>query len=338
MPIPGPLQDYAAQLGYAGSETLGRIFEILFEGDDVARLVAALPGTAGEVAARSGLPEKTVAELGTRLLMRGRIIVDFKKNNMFRRFPALIELRDSSVLDPDTTQELFELWEKLVVRESGPMVDGLRSRSVSPMVRVIPIERSVQAQNTVLDVDSARKIFRDAALITVIPCVCRTIAKRNGRGQDCPAPETSVCMQTNFFATGVLARKAGEKISAAEALKRIAAAEDAGLVHMVRNNVKKDMFMCNCCACCCTGLHFYHHLHYPGVLAPSRFRVRLEPELCTACGVCADRCQFHAISLQDDLASIDLENCMGCGNCVITCPEQALALEEIRPLEHIRVK
>ena len=25
-------------------------------------------------------------------------------------------------------------------------------------------------------------------------------------------------------------------------------------------------------------------------------------------------------------------------NCVISCPEQALVLEEIRPLEHIRVK
>ncbi len=338
MPFHEKLKGYAERLGYGESETMARIFEILYDDKDVIDLVAALPGTAQEISEKTGMPAARVVELGTRLLTRGRIIVDFKKNNVFRRFPAMIELRDSSVLDPETTQELYELWERIVLEESADMVNALKKRDVAPMVRVLPIERSVQAQNSVLDVDSARKIFQEAGLITVLPCVCRTIARKNGRGRDCPAPETSVCMQTNFFAAGVLARKVGEKIGREEALKRVGDAEDAGLVHMVRNNVQKDMFMCNCCSCCCTGLHMYHQYDYPGVLAPSRFRVKIDPDLCTACGICEDRCQFHAVKVEASGAVIDLTHCMGCGNCVITCPEKALTLEELRPVDHIRVK
>jgi ferredoxin len=338
MPFHAKLASYAAQLGYSQSETMARIFEILYDDQDVIDLVAALPGTAQEVAEKTGMSVKKVVEIGTGLIMRGRIIVDFKKNNVFRRFPAMIELRDSSVLDPETTQELYELWDRIVLEESTDMVNRLRDRKVAPMVRVLAVERSVETANQVLDIDSARKIFKEAGLVTVMPCVCRTIARKNGRGADCPAPETALCMQTNFFATGVLMRKVGQKISQQEALKRIGDAEDAGLVHMVRNNVAKDMFMCNCCSCCCTGLHMYHQYRFPGIVAPSRFRIKLDEDLCSACGACEQRCQFHAITMGDDHAVIDLNHCMGCGNCVITCPEQALALEEIRPLEYIRTK
>jgi heterodisulfide reductase subunit A-like polyferredoxin len=106
---------------------------------------------------------------------------------------------------------------------------------------------------------------------------------------------------------------------------------------MIRNNVKKDMFMCNCCSCCCTGLYLVNDLGYAGGVAPSRFRVKLDEDVCAGCGDCEDRCQFHAISI-DETAIIDHEKCYGCGNCAITCPEEALTLEEIRPKEHIRVK
>ena len=144
-------------------------------------------------------------------------------------------------------------------------------------------------------------------------------------------------MQTNAFAQAILDRGVGEKLSNAEALKRVSDAEEAGLVHMVRNNVKKDMFMCNCCTCCCTGLYLFNEIGFTDGISPSRFRVKLKEDLCTACGLCAERCSFNAITV-NGTADINMDRCYGCGNCVITCPEEALILEEIRPREHIRIK
>ncbi len=160
-------------------------------------------------------------------------------------------------------------------------------------------------------------------------------ATKNGRGKDCPAPETAMCMQTDGFANAVVNRGVGETITRDEALKRIGDAEDAGLVHMARNNVKKDMFMCNCCSCCCVGLTYINQFGFAAA-ARSRFQVKHDPDVCSVCGECEDRCQFHAISVDGEV-SVNMDKCYGCGNCVITCPEEALTLVEVRPKEHIRI-
>jgi ferredoxin len=337
MTVDGDLSNYSAQLGFPGSRNLARIFEILFD-DDLERLIFLhLPGTASELAERTGLGASHAELICERLFQKGAITQSVDRPGYYRRFSAMIELRDATALWSGAPQELFLLWERLLKEEAKGLLPILEKGKVPPMMRVVPIERTVSTQNTVLDADSARAFFREASLISVMPCVCRLIARRNGRGKDCPAPDTSVCMQTNRFAEGILRRGVGERISNEEAMRRIEAAEEAGLVHTVRNNVKEDMIMCNCCACCCTGLFFVHELAYPGGLAPSRFTAFLDDERCTACGVCVERCQFHAISLSDK-AHIDRERCYGCGNCAMACPSNAIKLIETRPLSHIRIK
>lgn len=337
MQTPKVLQEYAAKLGFPESKTLAKILNILYDGEDDLKIIEALPGTAAEIAGKTGLPEERVREVADRLFERGALSHPMKKPDLYRLFPAMIELRDTTVLWPDAPQELFELWEELVGKEMPNLIPMLEKLKVPPMVRVVPIERSVESQNTVLDADSARKIFQDAELITAIPCPCRLQARKNNRSPDCPAPESSVCMQTNGFAEVVLSRGLGERLTNEEALRRVEEAEEAGLVHMVRNNIQKDMFMCNCCSCCCTGLFLVNQTGYVDGISPSRFRVKLDEEACSGCGLCEERCQFHAISL-DEIAVVDVEKCFGCGNCVITCPDEALTLEEVRPIEHIRVK
>jgi len=336
MPIPNGLKEYAAQLGFPESETLARIFEIIYSQEGDLEVVQALPGSIEDLSTKTGLPANRVNEIVTRLMTNCYITIDLKKPNTFRRFPAMIELRDLSLLGKNVPEVLFGLWDRLLLEESANMVSKLTKANIPPMVRVVPIENTIESPNQVLDIDSARKIFKDADLISSIPCVCRMVAKKNGRGQDCPAPENSVCMQTNGFANSVRTLNLGEIISNEEALKRIGDAEDAGLVHVVRNNVSTDMLMCNCCSCCCSSLFLLQQMNYQKSMAPSRFKVKAYSENCSGCGTCVDRCQFNAITV-GDVASIDTDKCFGCGNCVITCEDDALKLEEVHPREFVRV-
>ena len=159
-----------------------------------------MPGTVDQLAAKTGLSPEWVQANAERLRISGAID---RKGDVYRLFPAMIELRDATVLWPEASQELFELWERLIWGENelSPLMTIIEKTKVPPMMRTVPIERSIKAKNTVLDIDSARKIFEDAELISAMPCACRTQARRNGRGADCPAPaNVMLCLQTNAFA------------------------------------------------------------------------------------------------------------------------------------------
>jgi Na+-translocating ferredoxin:NAD+ oxidoreductase subunit B len=54
----------------------------------------------------------------------------------------------------------------------------------------------------------------------------------------------------------------------------------------------------------------------------------VDPDLCTACEICMERCQMDAVSIgHDDIAVIDRDRCIGCGLCVTTCPVEAMGLK-----------
>ena len=68
-------------------------------------------------------------------------------------------------------------------------------------------------------------------------------------------------------------------------------------------------------------------------IAPSRFRAVVQPEDCTGCELCIDRCFFEALSMdqEDRLAVVEGKNCMGCGVCQVICPTEAIVMREARP-------
>ncbi len=51
---------------------------------------------------------------------------------------------------------------------------------------------------------------------------------------------------------------------------------------------------------------------------------RADEALCTACGACAELCQFKAISLLGQVLLTFPEMCHGCGGCLAVCPAGAL--------------
>jgi len=52
----------------------------------------------------------------------------------------------------------------------------------------------------------------------------------------------------------------------------------------------------------------------------------MNPDTCTGCGTCIDRCQTQALRLEADKAVLDADRCIGCGLCVSTCPTGSLTL------------
>ena len=51
---------------------------------------------------------------------------------------------------------------------------------------------------------------------------------------------------------------------------------------------------------------------------------QVDSELCTACGRCAEICQYHAIVVLGQKTLVFPELCHGCGSCTLECPEKAI--------------
>jgi MinD superfamily P-loop ATPase len=74
--------------------------------------------------------------------------------------------------------------------------------------------------------------------------------------------------------------------------------------------------------------HLFFELALTGV---TRHTVRvpaLNREACSACGLCAEACQFGAIVAGDGDVTVYPELCHSCGVCVRACPEESLAEED----------
>lgn len=54
----------------------------------------------------------------------------------------------------------------------------------------------------------------------------------------------------------------------------------------------------------------------------SLFHIEIDPDRCTACGLCEDRCRAQCIKVTDRF--IDQSRCVRCFDCVADCPEGAI--------------
>lgn len=61
-------------------------------------------------------------------------------------------------------------------------------------------------------------------------------------------------------------------------------------------------------------------------------------ELCTkgciACGICVKQCEVGAITIVDNLATIDYTKCINCGKCAAKCPQRCIVSTDSTASEH----
>jgi NAD-dependent dihydropyrimidine dehydrogenase PreA subunit len=116
-------------------------------------------------------------------------------------------------------------------------------------------------------------------------------------------------------------------------LKILDEVEGMGLVHTVSNVMKGIGYVCNCCACCCGILRGITDWGIEESVAYANYYALINPEECSGCGICIERCQVRAVSESDGVAIVDRERCIGCGICVTGCPNGVAKLERKPPSE-----
>ena len=190
-------------------------------------------------------------------------------------------------------------------------------------MRVLPIQESVDVKHAVATYDDAYEILKNEELIVVADCSCRLQRKLFDKACDTPM---EACIMVGPMAQYYLDNKMGREISLDEAMKIMEESHAAGLVTQTQS-ITRPFMICNCCKCCCGFLGAVRRTAKPAELVISNHRAVIEPGRCSGCGICIEKCQVNALTMNDEnIAEIDYDRCIGCGLCAPECPEEAISL------------
>jgi Pyruvate/2-oxoacid:ferredoxin oxidoreductase delta subunit len=247
----------------------------------------------------------------------------------YYRVRHVMQFHDATALAPDVARETLDLWKEYMDTEWHEDLRMLEEALPHPVMRVVPVNVSIDSKAQILAFDDVRNIVEGAKNLAVTQCACRVIDGKCGKPLE-------VCMQVNRAADYVLERGIGRKLTVDQAIEMLKACEEEGLVHISDNRRGAGHVICNCCSDCCICCASVAKGSKKFV-APSRFVALVDAELCSGCEVCLDRCFFGAASMtgKDGTAVIDHEKCMGCGVCAVTCPTEAISLKETRPEDFV---
>lgn len=219
-------------------------------------------------------------------------------------------------------ERLATLW----TRYHGEGLGASLAGDPTPIMRVVPVGKSLSTQSRVMPYEEVAALIRAADYRAQGPCACRESVGR------CDAPR-DVCLFFGGPARGLVERGFAREVDADEAIAILDRAEQAGLVHTTNNSADRATVICSCCRCCCGILRGRAELDLPHAFAPSAWVAAVDAALCNACGVCAEeRCPVCAIEAPNGAAVVDGGRCIGCGLCVTACPTDAVSLVPRDPI------
>jgi ferredoxin len=199
----------------------------------------------------------------------------------------------------------------------------LREKAETMVAITVPVNVRIEGKQKILDLAAAEKLLRSARVISLGNCGCRTRIKR------CDAP-LDVCLCMDKEAEDMIKNGEARAVSVNEALDVLKRSHKAGLVHLAFTNSgdAKPWVICSCCSCCCHALSSIVRFNIPEAVTESERVASQDKEKCNNCGICIERCQFHARQMVDEKLMFDRARCFGCGLCVTMCPTEAISLIE----------
>lgn len=223
-------------------------------------------------------------------------------------------------------KEFAEMFEEFLPHYRMALVNaGVQTKQL----RVTPVESAIDATTPVANYNLIRKQIKNQKLIAVQNCICR---KEQGLlGEHCNHPKET-CLSFGTFAQYYIDNKMGREIDVQEAIKILDMAEESGLIVSPSNS--KDMIcICCCCPCCCPTVRLSKLIPEPAKSFKTYYQARIDPEQCTSCQECFERCPMEAIKEGGTASEIDNARCIGCGLCVSVCPESAISLNLLPGIE-----
>lgn len=294
-----------------------RILEKLFSPDEAqfAPHLSLIPEEAHVIARRARLSVEETAQRLESMALKGLInrMEAEGKPPLYLAAQYAIGIWEAQVNTLD--EDLARLME-----EYGPTL--IQEAWKKPQLRTIPVHRSLNSELKVMTYENAEELVRHVKKYVVAPCICRKERRLLNEGCDKPL---ETCLVFNSAATYYLRNGLGREINREEALDILKQADKAGLV-LQPTNAQKVVNICCCCGDCCGVLRVLKTFPKPAVMVSSAFSAVTDPEKCTGCGICEERCQMDAIRVLDGTATVDADRCIGCGLCVSTCPTRAVAL------------
>ncbi|MEM1579325.1 MAG: 4Fe-4S dicluster domain-containing protein [Archaeoglobaceae archaeon] len=337
------------KLGFPTSERLKKILKYLMD-EESAKVAAALPGSIDEIAAKLGMPRERVREILEQLFAKGVVFPrDFQHREYFRFAKDIIQLHDATLASQHMKDPKFaELWKEFGEKEAHEVMGKIFSASGVKIWRVVPAYNAIKDLPEVLPYENIKELLKAQKKIAVVPCSCRNVTSLAGEGCKYTREEEEwKCIQVGRGAEYVVARGSGKEISLEMALELIDKIEKDGLVHTWANTAKMSdrriTVNCNCCGDCCEFFLAAKFANVPmeTMLEKSRFEAIIDPEKCTGCQTCIERCHFDAIELYKPPGSkkfkarVVAEKCFGCGVCVVGCEQKAIRMKVVRPPEFI---
>ncbi len=286
-----------------------------------AALAAQLTGTMEpleSIAERVGLAPREARRALLGLVRKGMAWFEREGGaSRFRLAPFIVGLYEAQLDVID--EEMARLVEEYFAQGGAAGIMGPEPA----LHRVAPAQTAVEHE-WVLPYDDVRAIMQGARSFFVRDCICRT--EQALVGHPCKFPRHN-CL----YFTWREAPPGPESVTKEEALALLEETEHIGLVHTVSNVAEGIGYVCNCCGVL-RGITKYGLEHS---VAKANYRAAIDPDLCIACGVCAERCQVDAIRQTDGLYEVIVERCIGCGLCVTGCPSEAAKLARLPEAETV---
>lgn len=295
------------------------------EADLAARLRLTLESP-DQIASRNGLDVRSIRPVLKSMARRGLIAFGKGETTIgYGALPFVVGIYEMQIGTID--QELAQLFEDYYHQAFHQALT-----QQPPVHRVIPVGQSVRTDIEIQPYESASDLLAGAAAWGVLDCICRKQKTLIGEGCEHPL---DVCLAMSQTAGAFERNPVIRPLTREQALATLHRAAEAGLVHSVSNAQQGIWYVCNCCTCSCGVLRGLAELGIANVVARSAFVCRVDSDMCSACGLCLDRCQFSALDL-DGVAVVDGARCVGCGVCTLACPDHALVLwrrpeEEVKP-------